>query len=385
MVALSLTDTLAEMLLGAEGFDEDFDGISDVLSAVKDLGMPDPDADFSYLIHAAARESRLTQIERYATEREPRAQVWQTRLVPRIATAAAALILLVTMSGGMAYAANGAKPGDLLYGLDLAFEAIGIGDGGAEERLAETIALVASRVEPSGPFHASEILTSPTTSGVEEQAQEEQAQTTGTDEHGDAAQEPEASQGPREGRANDAGEDKTSLDGEDESKTSIGGPTSEPSADDTDEPTATDEETSGDSTDPTEDPSEVGGDTTDNDQDGDPGDQTDLTDKPPGESPTPETPGTDETLRDVLDQLRDIVDANPGSPLADKVEDAAAKAYTALEELAKTPPDDQAAVGNIEGAIGDLEAAVADGLLDPGHGNQLMDQLAGIVSQLVQN
>ena len=87
----------------------------------------------------------------------------------------------------------------------------------------------------------------------------------------------------------------------------------------------------------------------------------------------------------MLDQLRDIVDANPGSPLADKVEDAAAKAYTALEELAKTPPDDQAAVGNIEGAIGDLEAAVADGLLDPGDGNQLMDQLAGIVSQLGQN
>ena len=75
MVAPSLTDTLADMLLtGAGGLDDDFDGISEVLSVVKDLGVPDPDADFFCLIHAAARESRLTPIDRYATEREPRAQ-----------------------------------------------------------------------------------------------------------------------------------------------------------------------------------------------------------------------------------------------------------------------------------------------------------------------
>ena len=80
--------------------------------------------------------------------------------------------------------------------------------------------------------------------------------------------------------------------------------------------------------------------------------------------------------------MQGIVANNPGSPLADKVEDAKAKADTALEELEKTPPDNQAAVGNIEGAIGDIEAAIADGLLDPGHGNRLVAQLAGIVRQL---
>ena len=68
--------------------------------------------------------------------------------------------------------------------------------------------------------------------------------------------------------------------------------------------------------------------------------------------------------------------------MADKIEDAAAKANTALGELEKTPSDNQAAAGNIEGAIGDLEAAVADGLLDPGHGNRLIDQLANIIRRL---
>ena len=53
-----------------------------------------------------------------------------------------------------------------------------------------------------------------------------------------------------------------------------------------------------------------------------------------------------------------------------------------LEELAKTPPDNQAAVGNIEGAVGDLEAVVDDGLLDAVTGTQLMDELAGIARLL---
>jgi hypothetical protein len=80
--------------------------------------------------------------------------------------------------------------------------------------------------------------------------------------------------------------------------------------------------------------------------------------------------------------LQAIVDNNPGTPLADKVGDALAKAQTALHELTKTPPDQQAAVGNSEGAIGDLEATVKDGLLDSAQGTPLMEQLTGIAGQL---
>ena len=89
-----------------------------------------------------------------------------------------------------------------------------------------------------------------------------------------------------------------------------------------------------------------------------------------------------EATQDQVDVLQDIVDTNPGTPLADKIQDAVDKLQTALTEFDKTPPDNQAAVGNIEGAVGELEAAVNDGLLDAVQGVQLMDKLAGIARQM---
>ena len=89
-----------------------------------------------------------------------------------------------------------------------------------------------------------------------------------------------------------------------------------------------------------------------------------------------------EALQDVSTELQDIINSNPGTPLADKIEDALDKIQTALDELDKTPPDNQAAVGNIEDAVGDLEAAIG---LDPAQDPTLtdrMDQLAGVARQL---
>ena len=97
-------------------------------------------------------------------------------------------------------------------------------------------------------------------------------------------------------------------------------------------------------------------------------------------SQTPE-----EAIQDVTDVLQDIVDANPGTPTADKLDDVIAKLQTALDELNKEPPDNQASVGNIEGAVGDLEATVNDGLLDFAQGSDLMDQLAGVARQLASD
>lgn len=95
---------------------------------------------------------------------------------------------------------------------------------------------------------------------------------------------------------------------------------------------------------------------------------------------TVETP--EQASQNVGDELYRIIEDNPDRPLADKIEDALAKVQAALDELTKNPPDNQAAVGNIEGAVGDLEAAVKDGLLDPVQGEQLMDQLARITRAL---
>ena len=83
----------------------------------------------------------------------------------------------------------------------------------------------------------------------------------------------------------------------------------------------------------------------------------------------------------VIDDLQDIVDNDPGAPLADKLEDAIVKLQTALDEFNNTPPDNQSAVGDLEGAVGDIEAAINEGL-DLMQGIELMDQLAGIARQV---
>ena len=89
--------------------------------------------------------------------------------------------------------------------------------------------------------------------------------------------------------------------------------------------------------------------------------------------------------QNVIDNLQDIIDVDPDIPSADKLGDGVAKLDTVLEELNKDPPDNQAAVGNIEGAIGDIQAAVDSGDLDTATGNDLMDQLAGIAEQLASD
>ena len=83
-------------------------------------------------------------------------------------------------------------------------------------------------------------------------------------------------------------------------------------------------------------------------------------------------------IEGIIARLQAIVDNNPG-PCADKAQDALANAQSAFDEFSIPPPDNQAALGNIEGAVGDLEAALSDGVC-PGTVplTDLMDILAGI-------
>lgn len=57
--------------------------------------------------------------------------------VRRKVTASAVSLTMLVSAAGMAWAADGAAPGDWNYGLDRALESIGIGDGGAAERAEE--------------------------------------------------------------------------------------------------------------------------------------------------------------------------------------------------------------------------------------------------------
>ena len=83
--------------------------------------------------HVRARRSNTsTPVATAAEHRLP----WRARLRNR-ATAFATTVLMVGGMTGVAWAADGAAPGDLLYGIDRALEAVGIWAGGSAERLEE--------------------------------------------------------------------------------------------------------------------------------------------------------------------------------------------------------------------------------------------------------
>jgi len=142
MAASSITEILAEMLLSGEvSLDDDLGELAGVLTTVRAMAINNPDADYSHLTRMAAAERRLTPLDEYARVSSSNNGHPHHRVLTRLTMAGAALALVVAVSGGLAYAANGAKPGDLLYALDRALEGIGIGDGGEGERLSESIAL----------------------------------------------------------------------------------------------------------------------------------------------------------------------------------------------------------------------------------------------------
>ena len=159
MIALSISDSEAEALLaGSTGVDSDLRAVAEVLDVYKAYALSDRDADFGALIAAAARESRVTPIERFAEQHLTLTKARRPQLVSRVAMAGVVLVALMAASSGMAYAADGAKPGDLLYGLDRALEAVGVNNGGAAERVTEAEALIAAGAIADGLNHAASVL-----------------------------------------------------------------------------------------------------------------------------------------------------------------------------------------------------------------------------------
>ena len=74
----------------------------------------------------------------------------------RVAAIAVAAAVFVGGLSGVAVAADHAKPGDALYGIDRALEAVGIGNGRAAERFVEAQALFEADEAPRGLQHAAE-------------------------------------------------------------------------------------------------------------------------------------------------------------------------------------------------------------------------------------
>ncbi|NUO82919.1 hypothetical protein HUU05_22845 [candidate division KSB1 bacterium] len=83
-------------------------------------------------------------------------------------------------------------------------------------------------------------------------------------------------------------------------------------------------------------------------------------------------------MQDLIDELQYIVTNKPGSAVADKIEDAVAKVVSAQSELKKSPPDNSAALGNLSGAMNELQAAMKDNLLNSTTGNQFINEVKAI-------
>ena len=84
-----------------------------------------------------------------------------------------------------------------------------------------------------------------------------------------------------------------------------------------------------------------------------------------------------QAIQPTIDELQEIVDANPGTPLEDKLEDAIEKLETSVVEHAK--PDYFATIGALGVATGDLQAAIDAGLYDPEQQLiDIMDYITGI-------
>jgi len=105
----------------------------------------------------AAKLARSTFSSGFVTYARPRGRRAGLSLRPQLVVAAAAFLVLFGATG-VAVAANGAAPGDALYGIDRALERIGIGAGHVQERLDEANVLLSEGKATQALEHAAEAL-----------------------------------------------------------------------------------------------------------------------------------------------------------------------------------------------------------------------------------
>lgn len=93
----------------------------------------------------------------------------------------------------------------------------------------------------------------------------------------------------------------------------------------------------------------------------------------------PTTSSREDVIKTSEKELEVLITADPELSVADDLESILEKMRNGLDELAKIPPNRQAAARSIEGAIDDIETAVDAGLLPAASGNELMDTLVEAV------
>jgi len=135
------TDEEIELIItGGAAFDEDLAEFASFLANIREevVTAPTP-AEVDRFARRAAAIARSTHRPTPVT-RPGRNRVSLSALRTHAATAVATVALAVFSALGLT--ANAAVPGDLLYGLDLAMEKVGIGNGSLQERLNEAAVLI---------------------------------------------------------------------------------------------------------------------------------------------------------------------------------------------------------------------------------------------------
>ena len=140
---------LTAALAGTEAADPDVidEFVRGLRAEVEIMGLPQ-DSESHILAATAAVPETVPQV--VAAHVPVRAR----RLRARLALVMASTMALLLATAGVGLAVDGAAPGDSLYGLDLAMERVGIGNGKANERLAEAVALAEAGQLSRGLDHA---------------------------------------------------------------------------------------------------------------------------------------------------------------------------------------------------------------------------------------
>lgn len=154
----SLSDRDVEALLsGAVPEQQDLARFGGVLRSLHDTApvKPSEEAVATFAAHAAELAVVPPGDEADPTPRNGPTRRLARGLHRKLAGGLAAAVVLAGMSG-VAVAADGAHPGDLLYGLDRAMEAVGLGDGGPTERITEAQTLFNEGQVDEAIAHAAE-------------------------------------------------------------------------------------------------------------------------------------------------------------------------------------------------------------------------------------
>ncbi len=157
-----LIDRDLDLLIdGIQPFNDDLAPLESFVNSLGSLDVTAPSPEFlEYHAAEAAAAVQTRQAAVAGTGLKPRRRL-AFGLNRRVTAGATSLMMILGMTG-VAWASDSAVPGDWNYVIDRALESIGIGAGGAEERIQE-LAAIAEVEHPGGAEPASQNGQDPTT------------------------------------------------------------------------------------------------------------------------------------------------------------------------------------------------------------------------------